>query len=112
MDWTIVKQINLNAQPLDIATSADGRLIFVLVPGEILVCSISEDKVTKRIPINKVFDRLTHSARTNALIVTSSSAKTLKIIQLENIHDIALSGLPFKGPEGTPVTIAVFSDYQ
>ena len=112
MDWTIVRQINLDAEPLDIAASADGRLIFVLVPGEILVYSISEDNVTNRIPIDKAFDRLTHSARTNVLILTSSSAKTLKIIQLEAIHNIALSGLPFKGPADAPVTIAVFSDYQ
>jgi len=112
VDWTIVRQIDLNAEPLDIAASADGRLIFVLVPGEILVYSISEDRVSNRIPIDKAFDRLTHSAKTNVLILTSRSAKTLKIIQLETIHNIALSGLPFKGPADAPVTIAVFSDYQ
>jgi hypothetical protein len=112
VDWKIKKQIDLDAQPSDIATSFDGKLIFVLVPGEILIYSNSEDKVTDRIPIDKVFDRLTYSARTNELILTSSSAKTLKILQLESVHKIALSGLPFKGPENAPVTIAVFSDYQ
>jgi len=112
VDWTTKKQLSLGAQPLDIASSADGELIFILVPGEILVYSISEDKVTNRIPVDKAFDRLTHAAKANALIVTSSSAKTLKIIQVEIIHDIALSGLPVRGPADAPITIAVFSDYQ
>ena len=31
---------------------------------------------------------------------------------MEPIHEITLSGRPFKGPENAPVTIAVFSDYQ
>jgi len=112
VDWTTKKQLSLGARPLDIASSADGELIFILVPGEILVYSISEDKVTNRIPVDQAFDRLTHAAEANALIVTSSSAKTLKIIQIEIIHDIALSGLPVRGPADAPITIAVFSDYQ
>lgn len=112
VDWTTIKQLNLGAQPLDIAASGDGQLIFVLVPGKILVYSISDDKVTNSIPVGKVFDRLTHCAKTNVLILTSSSAKALTMIQVEMIHDIALSGLPIKGPEDAPITIAVFSDYQ
>jgi hypothetical protein len=112
VDWTIIEQINLKAQPLDIAASVDGRLIFILAPGEILVYSISEDKVTNRIPIDKDFDRITYSEKNNTLILTSSSSKTLSIIQGNRIHKIDLSGLPFKGPADAAVTIAVFDDYQ
>jgi len=103
VDWAIIKQINL---------SGDGKSIFILVPGEILIYSISEDRVTNRIPIDKDFDRITHSEKTNTLILTSSSSKRLKIIQGEPIHKIDLSGLPFKGPADAAVTVAVFDDYQ
>jgi len=112
VDWAIIKQINLGAKPLDIAASGDGKSIFILVPGEILIYSISEDRVTNRIPIDKDFDRITHSEKTNTLILTSSSSKRLKIIQGEPIHKIDLSGLPFKGPADAAVTVAVFDDYQ
>jgi len=44
--------------------------------------------------------------------VPSRSQKMLRVIQLETIHQFDLSGLPFKGREEAPVTIAVFSDYQ
>ena len=112
IDLTLIKQTNLNVQPLDIATSADGKLIFVLARGEILVYSIAEDKVANRISIDKNFDRVTYAGKNNVLILTSSSSKTLKIIQVDFIYNIALDGLPFKGPADAAVTIAVFDDYQ
>ena len=112
VDWTAIKQIDLGAQPLDIATSEDGTLIFVLAPGEILVYSIPKNKITSRIPVDKDFDRVIHSAKNNTLILTSSSSNTLKIIRVDRIYDIDISGLPFQGPENAPVTIAIFDDYQ
>ena len=112
IDLTLIKQTNLDVQPLDVATSADGELIFVLARGEILVYSISEAKVANRISIDKDFDRVTYSGNNDVLILTSSSSKTLKIIQVDFIYDISLDGLPFKGPADAAVTIAVFDDYQ
>ena len=112
VEWTIKKQLNLEASPLDISTSAGGRWIFILAPGEVLVYSVSEDKVVTRIPVDKAFDRLRHAAKSNTLVLSSKSEKTVKIIQLELIHKFDLSGLPFKGPENAPVTMAVFGDYQ
>jgi len=112
IDWTLKKQIDLNVEPLDIATSTDGKFIFVLAIGEVLVYSIAEGKIANRIPIDKDFDRVTYAGKNNVLILTSSSSKTLKIIQVDFLFDIALSGLPFKGPENAAVTIAVFNDYQ
>lgn len=112
IDLTLIKQTNLDVQPLDIATSVDGKSIFVLTRGEILIYSIAEDKVTERISIDKAFDRVTYAGKNNILILTSSSSKTLKIIQVDFIYNIALDGLPFKGPADAVVTIAVFDDYQ
>ena len=112
VDLTLIKQTNLDVQPLDIAASDDGKMIYVLARGEILVYSIDEDKFSNRIPIDKDFDKLTYAAKDNVLILTSSSSKILKIIKVDFIFNIALDGLPFKGPSNAAVTIAVFDDYQ
>jgi hypothetical protein len=112
MEWTIKTERNLEATPLDTAVSADGRLIFILSPGEILVYSVLQQKVINHIPVDKRFDRVTFSRADNTLIVTSSSEKVLKTIQLEFIQNIDITGLPFKGPANAPVTVAVFNDYQ
>jgi hypothetical protein len=112
LDLTLINQTNLDVKPLDIAASVDGKSIYILARGEILIYSIDEGKVSNRIPIDKDFDKLTYSARNNVLILTSSESKTLKIIQVDVIYKIAVDGLPFKGPANAPVTIAVFDDYQ
>jgi hypothetical protein len=55
---------------------------------------------------------LAYSPKENELVLTSTAGKKLQIIRLDPVYDIDISGLPFKGPENAPVTIAVFSDYQ
>jgi hypothetical protein len=112
LELTERKQLKLDVSPLDTAASADGQWLFILTPGEIIVYSAFEDKISKGIPIDKGFDRLSYSAKTNSLILSSQSEKTVKVIQLELIHKFDLSGLPVKGPENAPVTMAVFGDYQ
>ena len=112
LEWTLIKQIDLDKSPLDIAATFDGRLLFDLIRGEVLIYSTKENKWTNRIPVEVEFDRLTHTIKDNTLVLSCTTAKTVKIIQLETIQKIDISGLPFKGPENAPVTIAVFSDYQ
>ena len=112
MEWRVIQEIDLKEQPLDMITALDGKTLFILVPGEVLVQDMNSAEITQRISVGKEFDRLTYSPRKNALIVSSSSAKTVKIIQLERIFDFDFSGLPHLGLDNAPVTVAVFSDYQ
>jgi protein-disulfide isomerase len=111
-EWTTKKELELKAPTLDISQSEDGKWLFILNPGEILIYSIPEEIVKNRIPVDKAFDDLKHFESNNTLILTSSKKGVLKIIQLEPIEQFDIAGLPFKGPEKAPVTIAVFGDYQ
>ena len=112
IDWTDVKQFDLSSKPLDVATSDDGRMVFVLTRGEIVVYSPDKNSIFKRIPLDQEFDKIEYSTRGSILVLTSSTLKTLKIIRVDQIYPIDISGLAFKGPENAPVTIAVFDDYQ
>jgi hypothetical protein len=112
VDWTEKMELNLRASPLDIVASSDGEWLFVLTPGHLLVYSIPENKLLKQIPVDGQFDRLAHSPKDNTLVLSSSSGRTLKFIELELVHEFDVSGLPFKGPENALVTLAVFGDYQ
>lgn len=111
MEWSSLKQMGLDKEPLDVATSEDGRLVFVLVSGEVLAYSVPDYKLTDRIPVEANFDRLI-VGKNNTLLLTSKSKKELRVIQLTVRHSFDLAGLAVKGPANAPVTIAVFSDYQ
>ena len=112
LEWTFRKPVPLTSAPLDNAVSADGQLLFMLSEGQIAVYSLTRNQTINTIPIDPDYDRISVSPKGNRLIVTSSTGKSLKIIDLEFIQNIDVSGLPLKGPADAPVTIAVFSDYQ
>jgi hypothetical protein len=112
IDWTTVKQIDLKAPAIDVAASEDGKLIFLLTPSEIVVYSSGKNRIVNRIPVDQQFDRIRYYRQNNLLVLTGSSSKTLRIIRVDQVYDIDISGRPFKGPANAPVTIAVFDDYQ
>ncbi len=112
VDWKIVKELKFDSEPLDMVPSLDGRNIFILVRGKIMVYSLLEGKIKESVSVQGSFDRLRALPNSEYLILTSSSEKALKIIQFKIIPEINISGLPYKGPKDAPVTIAVFTDYQ
>ena len=112
LEWKERKQLKLEASPIDVVQSDDGKWTFILSSGAVLVYAAAEDRVIQSIPVDAGFDRLSFSGKSNRLTLTSSSQNLVKIIQLDVVHRIDVSGLPFKGPKDAPVTIAVFSDYQ
>jgi hypothetical protein len=112
IEWKVLRTLDLKTTPLDVAPSADGQRIFVLTPGEILVYSIPEGKITDRISVDKEFDRIVLLPRPDTISISSTKKKTVQIVTLENIYKIDVSGLPFKGPREAPVAIVIFDDYQ
>jgi hypothetical protein len=112
MEWKIIKSLDLKTTPLDVTPSVDGKWLFILTPGEILLYSLPEGKITERIPIDKEFDRITSLPKADMLTVSSSTKKTLQIMLFVAIYKIDLVGLPFKGPSDAAVTLVVFDDYQ
>ena len=112
LEWRIIKDLDLKATPLDVVSSADGRRLFILTPGEILVYSFPDGKLTDRIPVDKDFDKIASLPRGDILTITSSTKKALQLILLETVYKIDVTGSPFKGPKDALVTIVVFDDYQ
>lgn len=109
---TTVKDMKLAVRPLDVAVSSDGKRFFVLAPGQLLVYSLPQGKLSNRIPLKEPFDRLTYSKNGKSLILTSSTTGSLRIVKVKTVYPIDISGCPFKGPTNAPVTLVVFDDYQ
>lgn len=112
LDWENRQELKLDKEALDIASSVDGKWLFVLIPGEIVVYPLTGGGSIARIPVDSGSDRLSHSQQDNCIIVSSRIGKQVRIIDLQEIYDIDISGLPFKGPKDAPVVITIFTDYQ
>jgi DNA-binding beta-propeller fold protein YncE len=112
VEWNILKTLQLDATPIDVAITPDGRRIFVLTDqGEILVYS-STQNVEGKIDVGQHVDQLKLGPRGDTLILTSGENKTVQIITLDFIQKINTAGAPFKGTEDAAVVIAVFDDFQ
>lgn len=112
LEWKVIKDLDLKATPLDVTPSADGKWLLILTPGEILVYSFPEGRITDRIPVDKGFDRIASLPMADMVTITNSAKKTLQIILLEAVYKIDVTNLPFKGPQDASVTVVVFDDYQ
>ena len=76
VDATRLKQLSTDKAPLDVETSTDGKLMFVLVPGEVLIFSDFGDRPVNRIAVDKKFDRMTFAEKLDLLILSSKFLRT------------------------------------
>jgi len=112
VEWSILKTLQLEQTPIDVAVAPDGRRMFVLTePGEIVIYS-STTQVEGKIDVGSHVDSIKLGPGGNTLILSSSENKTVEIINFDFIQEINVSGAPWKGRVDAPVVIAVFDDFQ
>jgi hypothetical protein len=112
VELSILKTLQLEATPIDVALSRDGTRIFVLTDqGEVVIYS-SATKVEAKIDVGQHVDQIKLGPRGSTLILKSGENKTVQVVTLDFIQKINTTGAPFKGTEDAPVVIAVFDDFQ
>jgi DNA-binding beta-propeller fold protein YncE len=110
--WQEEGTLNVGAEPLDAAVTADGKLTFVLTAqGEVLIFSAA-GAVLDRIPVGKAVKGIELSSGGDRLYLLSGKEKTLKVVSVEFVQEFTLAGTPFKGPADAPVVIVEFGDFQ
>ena len=108
----VVKTLTLNEKPRDTAVSLNGKWIYILTEkGEVLIYD-SNGKLEDTISVGKQVDSIEVGPNEDVLFLTSGKDKTVRIITLDFIHEINISGSPFKGNPDAPVVIATFNDFQ
>ena len=106
------RTLELDATPIDIATSADGKYTFILTEGGKILILGRSGAIKGTITVDEAVENIGTSPKGDFLLLTTSKEKTLQIVKISFVVDIDISGLPFKGPANAPVLIAVFNDYQ
>ncbi len=112
VEWNIHKTLQLDATPIDLAITTDGRRIFVLTDQGEVVIYLSTGKMEAKIDVGQHVDQIKLGPKGASLILSSGKNKTVQIVTLDFIQKINVSGAPFKGAEDAAVVIAVFDDFQ
>jgi WD40 repeat protein len=112
VEWSIKQTIDLDSAPVDVAMSPDWQKMFVLTEdGEILIYS-SGSAQAEKITVGGHVDRINAGPQGNVLILSSSKDNRVRVLSLDYIQKIDVSGSPYKGVDNAPVVIAVFSDFE
>jgi len=107
------RSIKLDAKPIDMTITADGKYTFVLVEGgRVFSYDNSTGERNGSLKVSESAMSIATSAGGEFLLLADGKNNILEMVGIDFIVDIDTTGLPFKGPEDAPVVIAVFSDYQ
>lgn len=112
VEWDIVQTMKLDAPPLDMAISTDGRRIYVLVEGGNILIYSNRGILKEKIQVGDQVDQINLGPKGEYLFISSRQNKTLEIVSLNFIYNLNVTGAPFKGAKDAPVVITVFSDFQ
>ena len=106
------KTFKLDAKPIDMTTTADGKYTFVLAEGGKVLVLDKSGTVKDTLSVKESVVSIGTSPSGDFLLLADSKSNTLEIVRISFVVDIDITGLPFKGPANAPVVITVFSDYQ
>lgn len=112
VESSIISTLNLDQKPLDVASTPDGKWVYILTAGQVQVYSLTSKSIEGRISVDNGTDKIAVSPLGDQLFLTNERTKTLSIVKVGFIRNIDVKGSPFKGPAGAPVVIAVFEDFQ
>jgi len=112
VEWELLKSLNTDSRPLDVAVSADGKLVFILTENGTVFIFGADGTPIDRIAVGPQAERIAVDPEGERLYVTNRQAKRVDVLQIDTLREINLSGAPFKGKEKAPVVVAVFSDFQ
>jgi DNA-binding beta-propeller fold protein YncE len=106
------KTLKLEAKPIDMAVSADGKYTYILAEGGKILIFDTSGQIKDTLTVSESVVSIGTSPKGDFLLLADSKENTLEVVKISFVVDIDISGLPFKGPENAPVVIAVFNDYQ
>ena len=106
------KTIKLEAKPIDMTVSGDGKYTFILAEGGKVLIFDKSGVQKDTLQVSDSVVSIGTSPSGDFLLLADSKANTVEVLKISFVVDIDISGLPFKGPADASVVIAVFSDYQ
>jgi protein-disulfide isomerase len=104
------QSVRLTKMALDVATTADGSKVFVLLKGGEVQMLAPSGELLERFSVAADAEQLAISPEGDRLYLTVG--QELRLVELAALHDLPALNSPVKGSVDAPVTMTVFSDFQ
>ena len=105
-----IQSVRLPKTALDVATTADGSKVFVLLKGGEVQMLAPSGELLERFSVAADAEQLAISPEGDRLYLTVG--QELRLVELAALHDLPALNSPVKGSVDAPVTMTVFSDFQ
>ena len=112
MEFDVRQTIPLTNKALDLATSGDGKHLYILLEGGVVDVYDFNGQRQDSFKVGASVDKIAASQDGSVLYLTDSNAKTMKIAEVSYLATIDTVGSPYKGKADAPVVIAIYSDFQ
>ena len=112
MEFDVLQTIPLAKKAVDIATSGDGKHLFILLEGGVVDIYDQGGQRQDTLQVGASVDKIAASPDGSILYLTDSAANAVKIAEVSYLATIDTVGSPYKGKADAPVVIAVYSDFQ
>ncbi len=98
--------------PVDVAVSRTGKWVYVLSESGTISVYTPAGEFIDKVSVGAGVDRIAAGLRDDLLYVSSKKDGTVRMVEVELVHDIPIADAPYRGPADAPVTIVVFTDFQ
>lgn len=112
VEWQVEHDLKLPSAPLDIASGADGMKTFVLLENGRVRIYGADGSLQETLALEGKADRLAVTSDGGRLLLSDSKTGQVRVVSLEYVKSIDISGSPVKGPSDANVVVAVYSDFQ
>jgi len=102
----------LDAAPLDVMVSEDGRLIYVLTDDAHLEVYSREGTLRGKVAVPPGSRRITGLHEEDALLITNPDERALQFVRLNLEFTFNTAQSPAKGPPNAPVQLVLFTDFE
>jgi protein-disulfide isomerase len=104
------QSVRLPKAALDVAATADGSRLFVLLKGGEVQVLTPTGEILERLEVAADAERLAASPEGDRIYLTVG--QELRMVEVANQYDLPILNSPAKGAANAAVTLTVFSDFQ
>lgn len=112
IEWNAEQNWPTSGKTLDMATSLDGKFVYILNDKEQVQVFSSQGQLQGSIPVEQGVAAIDISPQGDRLYLINDSTKTFSSIAVSVIVDVDIAGSPVRGPANAPVTIVLFTDFE